>query len=187
MIGRRIFTAIAFIITTGIFVGLGLYLKNSVESGLLFLENNDSLLAESIILFSPFILTIILGWIKHIKIWIGSLLTILACTGVNAVLGEATTPRHVPLFIVCLAIPYVLCLVAVFHDSGFYSVPKRSSGYTSSSSSSDYTGSSNSGYDPSLGVNTYMTIWGTNEPVYYKDGEYVDRHGNHVSITDIDD
>lgn len=37
------------------------------------------------------------------------------------------------------------------------------------------------------GLNTYMTIHGTNESVYYKDGRYVDKNGNDVPITKIDD
>lgn len=53
---------------------------------------------------------------------------------------------------------------------------------TSYGGSATYTGSKTN--DP--GLNTYMTIHGTNDFVYYRDGKYVDKNGNNVPLTEID-
>ena len=60
---------------------------------------------------------------------------------------------------------------------------------TSDETSSSYNSGTNSGagVSTSPGLNTYMTVCGTNEPVYYKDGKYVDSSGNNVPITHIED
>ena len=54
---------------------------------------------------------------------------------------------------------------------------------SSSTTTSWHTGTSN---NPSPSLNTYMTISGTNEFVYYKNGEYVDSTGNPVPKNRID-
>lgn len=53
----------------------------------------------------------------------------------------------------------------------------------SGKSNATYVGTTST--DP--GLNTYMTIRGTNDPVYYKNGQYVDGNGNAVPITHIED
>jgi len=55
---------------------------------------------------------------------------------------------------------------------------------SSSANTSLYKGTSG---NSSPGLNTHMTIRGTNKPVYYNNGRYVDESGNTVPITEIDD
>ena len=141
-ITRKIkFKVIATILVTGILGYLGYLLYDGAKNGELYADGSSSAIIQLAVILGPLALSIILGWIYHIKIWIGSLLTVLACTGINSILGENITPKHVPLFAACLIIPYILCLVVII-SNGFSGVSVKRT-YTSSSDSSDYSGSSN--------------------------------------------
>ncbi len=115
------FRWISALITTVIFGFLG-YLLFDYSNYLSALETgapaslaviNDAYLLEAIIIFAPFVLSVVWSVIQRRKIWIVSLLTILACTGVNSMIGEDTTPAHIPLFIAVIVIPYIPCLYAI--------------------------------------------------------------------------
>ena len=118
MTSKTGFKVIAVVLTTAIFGYLGYILWNSIVSGKLFLNNDDSFTTEAIIIFVPFVASIIWGWIRHRAIWIGSLLCMMGCAGINKILGENTTPKHIPLFVVSIAIPYLLCLFAILKEEG---------------------------------------------------------------------
>ncbi len=76
----------------------------------------DAFLTEAVIVFGPFVLSILWSIIRRRKIWIGALLTMIACTAINGAIGEDTTLSHIPLFIVSVAVPYLLCLVAILKE-----------------------------------------------------------------------
>ncbi len=77
---------------------------------------DDAFLIEAILVMGPFLLTVIWSIIRRRKIWVGALLTMIACTVINGMIGEDTTPAHIPLFIASAAIPYLLCLAAILKD-----------------------------------------------------------------------
>ncbi len=110
------FKLIAILITTAVFGYLGYLLKGSIDSGIFFLDNDNASLIQTLIIVIPLVLSIILGWIRRRKIWIPSLLTILACTGINTILGDATTPKHIPLYVACLILPYLFDLFAILKE-----------------------------------------------------------------------
>ena len=118
------FKVVAAIITTAIFAFIGYLLLGYSEFLLAskIVENpplpifKDAFLIEAIIVFGPFILSIIWSIIRRRKIWIGALIVMILCTIVNSTIGEVTTPAHIPLFIVSAAVPFVLCLFAIFKE-----------------------------------------------------------------------
>ena len=110
------FKLIATLITTAIFGYLAYMLKDSIDSGVFFLDNNKASLVQALVILAPFVVSIILGLIRRRKIWIPSLLTILACTGINSVIGDATTQNHIPLYVACLILPYLCCLFAILKE-----------------------------------------------------------------------
>ncbi len=110
------FKLIATLITTGVFGYLGYLLKDCIDSGVFFLDNNDALLIQGLVILAPFVFSIILGSIRRRKIWIPSLLTILVCTGINAVIGDTTTQDHIPLYLACLILPYLYNLFAILKE-----------------------------------------------------------------------
>lgn len=110
------FKLISVLITTAVFGYLGYLLNNSINRGVLFLNNNDSSLIQTLVIAGPFVVSIILGWIRRRKIWIPSLLTILACTGINSMLGDTITENHISLFKACLILPYLFCLFAILKE-----------------------------------------------------------------------
>ena len=179
MENKKGFKAVATILITGIFGYLGYLLYDGVASNVLYTGEGNSAIIQLAVILGPLVVSIILGWIYGVKIWIGSLLTILVCTGINSILGEDITQTHVVLFAICLILPYILCLTVIISD-GF----SKATSEDTLSNSPNYSGSSSS---TSSGINTYMTIRGTNDPVYYKNGEYVDSSGNRVPLTEIDD
>lgn len=77
---------------------------------------NDAFVIESIIVFVPIVLAILWSIIRRRKIWIGALLTMFACTVINGMIGEDTTPSHIPLFIAMVTVPYLLCLFAILKE-----------------------------------------------------------------------
>lgn len=150
--GGAVFKLISAIFTTAVFAFLG-YLTLKYAEYLLALAVGasvtlpvirDPYTLEAVVILVPFALTILWSIIRRRKIWIGSLLTIIACVGVNSVLGEETTPNHIPLFFAIIAISYLLCLFAIL--KGKRSSASRSSGssYSSSGSSSGSASSSSS-------------------------------------------
>ncbi|MBQ8868641.1 MAG: hypothetical protein IJ027_02860 [Oscillospiraceae bacterium] len=77
---------------------------------------DDAFLIESIIVFGPFLLSILWSIIRRRKIWIGALLTMIACAAINGMIGEDTTVSHIPLFIVSVAVPYLICIFAILKE-----------------------------------------------------------------------
>ena len=118
MTSKPAFKIIATILTTAILGYIGYLLKNSIDSGVLFLDNEESNVIQALALFGPFVLSIIVGWIRQRKIWILSLLTIVASTGIGVILGENNIERQVPLFIACIILPYLFCLFAILKEKG---------------------------------------------------------------------
>lgn len=143
--GSAVFKLISAIFTTAIFAFLGyLTLKYSEYLLALMVGGNatlpfisDPYTLEAVVILVPFVLTILWSIIRRRKIWIGSLLAIIACVGVNSVLGEETTPKHIPLFFAIIVISYLLCLIAILKG-------KRSSASSSSGSSYSSSGSASS-------------------------------------------
>ena len=142
--GKAVGKLIGALITTAIFAFLGYLLLGYSEYLLAsaVVENaplpivSDPYTLEMIIVLAPFVMTIILSIIRHRKIWIGSLLILIACVMVSEMLGGETTPSHIPLFIASVAIPYILCLVAILKE--------KSASVSSSSSASSTTPSKSS-------------------------------------------
>ena len=107
------FKIMAAILNTAAFGYLGWMLFDAVSTGNLFLNNDESYTLEGIIILAPFALTILWSLIRRRKTWLAGLLTILVCTMANAFIGEDTTPSHVPLFVACVAVPYLFCMLAI--------------------------------------------------------------------------
>lgn len=115
------FKLIAALLTTAAFAFIGYLLLEYAEyllaaaldttSSLPIFQ--DAFTIESIIVFAPVVLSILWSIIRRRKIWIGALLTMLACSVIGNTIGGDTTPAHIPLFIVSVVVPYLLCLVAI--------------------------------------------------------------------------
>ncbi|MBQ3147424.1 MAG: hypothetical protein IJB91_06825 [Oscillospiraceae bacterium] len=132
-----VYKLISALLTTGIFGFLGYLLWEYTKYFLVSAAGgnatipllDDALTLEGILILAPFVLTILWSIIRRRKIWIGGLITIIACVAVNGVLGDDTTLAHMPLYLVCLAVPFILCLVAILKE-------KKVSVSTASTSSS---------------------------------------------------
>ncbi len=122
--GRVVSKLIGALITTAIFAFIAYILLGYSEFLLAstLVENpplpllKDAFLTESVIVFGPFVLSVFWSIIRHRKIWIGALLTMIACVTISGMIGDDTTLAHVPLFIVSVALPYLLCLVAILKE-----------------------------------------------------------------------
>lgn len=149
--GKAVGKLIGALITTAIFAFLGYLLLGYSEYLLAstITENvpplpiiSDPYTLEMVIILAPLVMAIVWSIIRRRKIWIGALLTLIACVAVNGMIGEDTTPSHIPLFFAMLIIPYILCLVAALKGK------KVASASSSGSSSSSYSGSSSTASAP---------------------------------------
>ena len=119
-----VFKLISALITTAIFGFFGYLIYGYAEYLLtVFAGGEASLpvfssatLIEAILIIAPFVISIVWSIIRRRKIWIGSLITIIACTIINSTIGDDTTPSHIPLYIAVVAVPYLLCLIAILKE-----------------------------------------------------------------------
>ena len=133
MADSKWFRAIAFILTTAAFGYLGWLLYDAIQTGFLFLNNDDSYTLEGVLIMVPLALTILWSIIYHRYIWIGGVACVVLCAFINSGIGDVTSPEHIPLFVASVAVPYLLCSFGILHDP-YRSVPSS----TSSTSSSTY-------------------------------------------------
>lgn len=133
MADSKWFRAIAFLLTTAVFGYLGYLLYDAVQSGFLFLNNDDSYILEGVLIMVPLGFTILWSIVYHRYIWIGGVLCVLICALVNSGIGDVTSSEHVPLFGVSVAVPYLLCAFGILHDPyRSVVVPTASSSFSSS-------------------------------------------------------
>lgn len=138
LIGALITTAV-FAFLTYLLLGYSEYLlAQSLGTTTTLPVISDAYTLEAVVILTPLVMSIIWSIIKRRKIWIGALLTLIACVMVNGMIGEDTTPSHIPLFFAMLIIPYILCLFASLKGkkAAVSGSGASSSSYSSSSSSS---------------------------------------------------
>lgn len=130
MADSKWFRAVAFILTTAVCGFLGYLLYDAIQTGSLFLNNDESYALEGFCIMIPLGLTVLWSAVYHRYIWIGGVACFLICGFVNSGIGDVTSPEHIPIFVASIAVPYLLCAFGILHD------PYRSVTVSSSSSSS---------------------------------------------------
>ena len=145
MTNNKIFKFFATILTAGIYGGLGYLLYHTVQTGFLYSNTDQSYQLEGLLLCAPIAMCILWSIIRSRYIWIPSVICFFICGFFSVNIGDITTAEHLPIFIAAMAIPFLLCLYAIWIDR-YPNAPAKASNASSSSTytytRSDYSGSS---------------------------------------------
>lgn len=183
---KAAFKWIAALLTTAIFAFLGYlvweytkyFLVTAVHGNATVPVFSDAMILEAVLILAPFVLSVLWSIIRHRKIWVGSLITIIACVVVNGALGEDTTLSHMPLYFVCVAVPYLLCLIAILKEK------KVAVSTASTTTASTTTASTSAGTASAPAAKTY-TDYKCYQCAYYKvDEDYNGICTRHNSLVD---